>query len=152
MTCPDHPFHGLALMDKYELLEELKREHLTLKPTEQVPLATGVPSHIDCTIVLKNLFDLCKQIDIKVYNYSETLRRRVFDAIDQKAKVEDGVNSIILLKVLNKLKEHLFCRINVFGESGLTLPPCNVPTLPVVKNNDEPSYIIALGEYKGGGQ
>ena len=76
--------------------------------TQKVPLATGVPPHIDDIIVLKNLFDHCTQSDLKVDNYSKFLYESVFDVICQKVKAEGSINSIILLKVLNKLKEQLF--------------------------------------------
>ena len=105
---PDHPFYGLTLLDNHELLDELKSKHLTLGLTQQVPLATGVPPHIDNIIVLKNLFDHCTQSDLKVNNYREFWCESVFDVICQKVKAEGSINSIILLKVLNKLKEQLF--------------------------------------------
>ena len=63
LVYPDHPFHGLALLDKDELLDDLKDEHLPLDPTKQVPLATGVPPHIDHVIALKKVFDLYTNID-----------------------------------------------------------------------------------------
>ena len=114
---PGHPFHGLALLDKHELLDELKGEHLTLEPTQHVPLATGVPPHIDHSIALKKVFDLCTHIDLKVDSFNETLRGSVFKVIDLKVKTEGGVNSAILLKSLDQLKDELFCRIDVLGES-----------------------------------
>ena len=70
---PGHPFHGLALLDEHELLKELKSKHLTLEPTQQVPLPTGVPTHINHTITLKKVFDLCTKIDLKAQNYDATL-------------------------------------------------------------------------------
>ena len=93
---PDHSFHGLALLDEHELLEELKKEHLTLEPTDQVPLATGVPPHIDHAIALKKVFDLCTDVHATLDRQNDILRNSIFEAIDDKAKVDGGVNSAIL--------------------------------------------------------
>ena len=102
---PDHSFYELSPLDKRELLDELRSKHLVFQSTQQVPPATGMMSHIHHAVVLKNLSDLCTQINLKVDNYNESLCGSFFDTIDQKVEAEGGVNSIIILKVLNKLKE-----------------------------------------------
>ena len=102
---PDHSFHELAPLDKRELLDELRSKHLAFQSTQQVPPATGMVRHINHAVVLKNLSNLCTQINLKVDNYNESLCGSFFDTIDQKVKAEGGVNLIILLEALNKIKE-----------------------------------------------
>ena len=132
---PDHSFYELAPLDKRELLDELRNKHLAFQSTQQVPPATGMVPHIDHAVVLKNLSDLCTQINLKVNNYNESLCGSFFDTIDQKVEAEGGVNSIILLKALNEPKEQLFCLITAFGKSGRTPSPCNTRTLLVTKSD-----------------
>ena len=145
---PDHPFHGLALFDNHELLGELKSEHLTLEPTQQVPLATGVPAHIDHAVALKKVFDLCTQIDLKLDRHSETLRESICDAIDQKVEAEGGVNSVILAKSLDQLKDELFRRIDTLGQRSRTPPSYEAPTLPVVESDVQRAGPFSF-HYKG---
>ena len=67
---------------------------MALKPTQQVPLATGVVPHMDHAIVLKNLSDLCTQIDLKVDNYNTSLCGNFFGAINEKVEAEGVVNTM----------------------------------------------------------
>ena len=67
---------------------------MALKPTQQVPLATGVVPHMDHAIVLKNLSDLCTQIDLKFDNYNTSLCGNFFGAINEKVEAEGGVNTM----------------------------------------------------------
>ena len=115
---PDHPFYGLALLDKHELLDDLKSEHQTLDPTKQVPLATGVPPHIDHVIAFKKVFDLCTKIDLKLDSH----------AINQKVEAESGVKCVKLAKSFDQLKDTLFFRIGALGECSRTPLPYKAPT------------------------
>ena len=118
LVFPDQTFHGLALLDKHELLDDLKREHLTLDPTKQVPLTTGVPPHIDHMIALKKVFDLCTKIDLKLDSH----------AINQKFEAEGGVTCVNLAKSLDQLKDELFffgsvLSVSVVGHHPRMEPP-----------------------------
>ena len=95
---PDHPFHGLALLDEDELFYDLKDEHLSLDLTKQVPLATEVPPHINHVIALKRVFGLCTKINLKLNSH----------AINQKVEAEGGVTCVNLAKSLDQLKDELF--------------------------------------------
>ena len=108
MAFPDHPFQGPALHDEHKLLGELKSEHLTLEPTQQVPLATGVPPHIDHFITIRKVFHLCNKINLKLDIHSKILRGSIFDAIDQKFGSEGCVKFVVLAKSLDQLKDELF--------------------------------------------
>jgi hypothetical protein len=119
---------GLLGIPRHELLGKLKNEHLTLEPTQQVLLATGVPSHIDHFITLRKVFDLCTKIDLKLDSHSKTLRGSILDVIDQKVGSEGGVKSVVLAKSLDQLKDELFRRIDALGECSRTPPPYKNPT------------------------
>ena len=114
---PDHPFHGLALLDEDELLDDLKGEHPPLDPTKQVPLATGVPPHIDHVIALKKVFDLCTKIDLKLDSH----------AINQKVEAEGGVTCVNLAKSLDQLKDELFFFGSVLSVSAVKDHPRTKP-------------------------
>ena len=105
---PDHPFHRLTLHDKHELLDKLKSKHLTLEPTQQVPLATRVPPHTNHFITPRKVFGLCTKIYLKLDSHGKTLCGSIFDAIDQKVGSKGDVKSVVLVKSLDQLKDELF--------------------------------------------
>ena len=53
----NHPFATLPLLQEPDLIVELKKL-VTLKPTEIMPRATGIPPHVETTVKLKALLDL----------------------------------------------------------------------------------------------
>ena len=147
---PDHAFHKLALFDQPELLAELKNEHLTLEPTPQVPVATGVPPHIDHTIKLKAVFDMLIKIDSKIDEYDKTLSKSVHEAIDKKVSEEGGVNSTILSNALTKLKDEILARIDAnLSGAPRALPDNNITEpLPVVEDDVQIATPFSF-KYKG---
>ena len=114
LAFPNARFHGLTLLDEHELIGELKNEHLTLEPTKQIPLATGVPPHIDDMIALKKVFDLCTTMYLKLDSH----------VINQKVEAKGGVKSVKLAKSLDQLNDELFRRIGAIGKYSWTPPPC----------------------------
>ena len=132
---PDHLFHScLALLDEHELLEELKKEHFTLEPTDQVPLATGIPPHIDHAIALKKVYGVCTDVQETLDRRNDILQNSIFEAIDDKVKADGGVNSAILEQSLNSLKNELFSRIDALRNNSNT-PTYSLLPLPEVAND-----------------
>ena len=133
----DHPFHGLTLLDKYELLNELKRN--TLLSSRQINsryVATGAPSHIDQVIAFKGVFDLCTDINVTLDRPNEILCNNIFEAINEKeVKAEGSVNFTILAQSLNKLKNGLFCRTNSFRDFDSNTPTYKIQSLSEVEGN-----------------
>ena len=136
---PDHPFNGLALLHEPELLLELKTEHLTLEPTDQVPRATGVPPHIDHAIALKGIFDVCTGISSKLDDQQEAVCKSVREAIDEKVEADGGVNAAIMSKALRELRDHMFAKMDDLfasrGARGAPEPDLNAQPLPVVEDD-----------------
>ena len=94
-----------------------------------------MPPHIDDVIALKMVFDLCTKIDLKLDRHSKTLRGSIFYAIERKIKAEGGVNSLILEKSLDQLKDKLFCRIDALGKCSRTPPRYKTPSVSVVESD-----------------
>ena len=110
----NHPFNKLAILDNIELLEELRRDHLTFDANDHVGIATGVPPHISHAKDIKKVLDISTETKASVDDFRACLNDCIKSAIDEKVEMEDGVNMSILQRLLSELEGRITSKI----ESG----------------------------------
>ncbi|KAK1746052.1 hypothetical protein QTG54_002659 [Skeletonema marinoi] len=104
---PDHPFSNIPILNKPELLKELKDEHLTLKPTVAVKAATGIPPFVAQNRLLRKVLDICVLNHEALGEFKSDLTEAVAEAVDAKVSAEGGVNNSILLGQLSRLRDDI---------------------------------------------
>ena len=79
---PEHPFHGIPVLNNPTLLKELKAL-ITLKPSEKMPVATGVPFSVKQMSVLEKLLKVCTDTLKKISDMTSDINASVKEAIDE---------------------------------------------------------------------
>ena len=98
-----HPFNSNPIIHKNELLMAL-RENVTLDPSQEVPIATGVPPNVLHSLEISRVLETCDRLKADLSHIEEKIHDSVFDAIDEKVKADGSVNSSIMEEALKKLK------------------------------------------------
>ena len=99
-----HDFNLLPMVfDKPELLKALK-ENVTLDPSPDMPVATGIPPHITHSIQLQGVIDICGEVKDAVVTLETTIKDTIHSAIDEKVKSDGNVNLTILTDALEKFR------------------------------------------------
>ena len=98
-----HPFNSIPIIHKNELLMAL-RENVTLDPSHEVPIATGVPPNVLHSLEISRVLETCDRLKADLSQIEEKIHDSVFDAIDEKVKADGSVNSSIMEEALKKLK------------------------------------------------
>ena len=101
---PKHPFSNIPLLNHPDLLKELKEEHLTLEPTNEMKAPSGVPPFVKHNKLLDNCHQLLILNGEALSNLREDIKVAVAEAVDAKVSAEGGVNSAILAEQMEKLK------------------------------------------------
>ena len=82
-----HPFAAIPQLHNQHLLLRLKVK-VTIRPTEMMAKATGVPPHV-MQMNLMTLLELCQTTLLRVNEQAEVVRQTIFDAMEQRA-LENG--------------------------------------------------------------
>jgi len=112
----NHPFNKLAILDNIELLDELRRDHLTFEANDHVGIATGIPPHISHAKDIKKVLDISTETKASVDDFRACLNDCIKNAIDEKVEMEDGVNMSILQKMLSELEGRITSKIDSVAE------------------------------------
>jgi len=138
-TCakhPDHPFHKIPLLDRHDLLADLKKQ-VTLEANEHMPIASGVPPHVDLQVAIKDVLCVCKDTQATVKDLGKVMKTElkisIFEAIDEKVKSDGGVNGAILGDVIETLKGQIFDRLEKMSRVVHEMP--TVPILPIMEED-----------------
>ena len=101
---PKHPFSNIRLLERPDLLKELKEEHLTLEPTDDMAAPSGVPPFVRHNKLITNCRELLILNAQAVDNLRDDIKVAVAEAVDAKVSAEGGVNGAILAEHMEKLK------------------------------------------------
>ena len=101
---PKHPFSNIPLLHCPDLLKELKEEHLTMEPTNEMKAPSGVPPFVKHNKLLDNCHQLLILNGEALSNLREDIKVAVADAVDAKVSAEGGVNRAILEDQMEQLK------------------------------------------------
>jgi hypothetical protein len=77
---PDHPY-SIPLLNEPKLLQELLDKHLTLEPSDNIPIAIGVPPSVKHSKLIKKVSEVCKRTDAKVDMFMKRLNKSVADYV-----------------------------------------------------------------------
>jgi hypothetical protein len=136
-TCakhPDHPFHAIPLLDRHDLLADLK-DQVTLEANEHMPISSGVPPHVDLQVAIKEVLGVCIDTHDTVEELGKgmktELKTSIFEAIDEKVKSDGGVNGAILTEAMHILKGQIFGKIDQMShvQQMPTIPDIEIPTV-----------------------
>ena len=86
---PGHPVAGIPLINNPALLRDLK-ELVTIEPSPQISIATGIPPHVHHAKLTTSCLELCKSTRTEVRSMSTDVKKAVCDAIESKA-FESGI-------------------------------------------------------------
>ena len=81
---PGHPFSSIPILQADDLLSKLK-DLVTLKPSDDVPFATGIPPHIYQAKAINKVLALCEGTQNEIRNLTTTITTAINDAIEKKA-------------------------------------------------------------------
>ena len=132
---PKHQF-GLVPMvfDKPELLAALKK-NVTLDPSPDMPMATGIPPHISHSIEIEKVLDICGEVKGAVEALDAMISTSVGNAIDEKVVSEGNVNLSVLTKALSAFRidmmKDLQCHSPAVTESSLSDQPTIDTTITI---------------------
>ena len=129
---PGHPFAALPILSEPDLIEALQA-NVTLEPTDEVPMSTGVPPHVAHSISIEKVGVLTKELGDKMSTYQEKLQETVEAAIDKKIVSEGGINHTIMSEAMEKLKMDLLNEL----KTHLSICPCDKSApidVPLVSN------------------
>ena len=129
---PGHPFAALPILSEPDLIEALQA-NVTLEPTDEVPMSTGVPPHVAHSISIEKVGVLTKELGDKMSTYQEKLQETVEAAIDKKIVSEGGINHAIMSEAMEKLKMDLLNEL----KTHLSICPCDKSApidVPLVSN------------------
>ena len=132
---PGYPFSSLPILSEQELLTSLQ-ENVTLEPTVDVPMATGVPPHINHSIGIARVETLARELKTDMGEYANNLTDSVAEAIDNKLESEGGVNHSVMKKALEEMKDSLLDELKIsFDEfSNASKEKTNPLSLPPTSN------------------
>jgi hypothetical protein len=108
---PGHPFQLLPVLNDEELLLELKGL-LTLEANDHVPMATGVPPHVEHQQAIKDVHAVCIETRNTVAQFRNDIEKLISEAVDAKVASEGGVNLSILRDVVGSLKAELLEKLD----------------------------------------
>ena len=138
----NHPFATLPLLQEPDLIIKLKKL-VTLKPTEVMPRATGIPPHVETTVKLKALLDLSMETLRTVQMQGELIEQSIKKAFEEKA-IENGViTSERILQILSEFQEKMLQNV------GETIRTVSGSSTDAVTNNENNQFIVARNQSNG---
>jgi hypothetical protein len=84
-SVPNHPFANIPILRRPELLSELKKL-ITMKASERIPNATGIPPHVKELALLKETLDTCGEMLITLKEMIPELKVCLKDSIQEAAE------------------------------------------------------------------
>lgn len=138
---PSHHFGSLPLVfDNPGLLAALA-EKVTLEESPDMPFATGIPPHIQHSIDLRTVIDICGETQDGIKRLeatmTDTIKTAVSDGIDEKMESDGNVNQAILDRALQAFRK------NIMDDLRDVLPIGNARTLPAAPALDNSAVIVA---------
>jgi hypothetical protein len=106
-----HPFQLMPVLNDEELLLELKGL-LTLEANNHVPMATGVPPHVEHQQAIKEAHAVCTETRNTITQFRNGIEKAISVAVDAKVASEGGVNLSILRDVVGSLKAELLEKLD----------------------------------------
>ena len=138
----NHPFATLPLLQEPDLIIKLKKL-ATLKPTEVMPRATGIPPHVETTVQLKALLDLSMETLRTVQMQGELIEQSIKKAFEEKV-IENGViTSERILQILSEFQEKMLQNV------GETIRTVSGSRTDAVTNNENNQFIVARNQSNG---
>ena len=125
---PGHDFGSIPLIfDSPDLLDELKK-NVTLDPSPDMRVATGIPPHIAHSRQIQKTIDICGEVHGAVLKLETTIEAAINKSIDKKVKSDGHVNLTILQEALGVF------RSDMIGELKEMMPAAGSGTLPQPRN------------------
>jgi hypothetical protein len=111
-SIPNHPFANIAILRRPQLLDEL-RKLLTMKPSDHIPNATGIPPHVKELGLLKAMPNTCGEtlltLKAMIPELKECMKEGITEAAEQLARTNGHVTS-------SRLEEMFEIKTKIFGE------------------------------------
>ena len=101
---PNHSFMKIPIINDDNLLNEL-RNKISIKPSNIIRRATGIPLYIETAIVMHKLINITMQTLEEVKNLTINMCVAISDAIDAKSLENGQVSASKVKNLLNNFKE-----------------------------------------------
>jgi len=126
MKYPNHPFHGISIINKIDLLNRLK-EKVTLDKTEGMQHATGIPPHVEQMKLQKQLLEVCKNTFGRVDSLLDNFGEKIKEVFEERA-IENGQVTMHQMK-------NMFSEFQKSIKEDVTSQIQNL-NIPTPQNND----------------
>ena len=117
-SVPNHPFANISILRRPELLVEL-RKLVSMKPTDRIPNATGIPPHVKELGLMKDTLHTCGEtlqvLKDMIPDMKECIAESIQVAAEDFAQSNGHVTSFRLEEMFNTFEKKILDEINKTG-------------------------------------
>ena len=145
-----HPFASIPILTRPNLLHNLK-QIITMKPSERIQLATGVPPHVEAAKKLDELVDLVELERSERKQHFEEIKQVVGDKLEEIA-IENGNLTRPAVEVLfeqfgRQFETHITKKIDDVVRNVVQPPVVQQSQVPVVTEGINPNDPRDSGQF-----